>query len=142
RTLPLVARHADEWNMTSATAERFRAKSTVLDDHCRAIGRNPAEIERSIMTGFLIGGGETELRRRVEVMQRVIPRLAQMDTSEVPAAMQQAGWLTGTPDQVVASLRALADVGVHRVMLQHLAQEDDAVLELIAREVMPAVAGS
>jgi len=139
RTLRLVARHADEWNMTSATPERFRAKSAVLDDHCRAIGRDPAAIERSILTGFLIGGSEAELHRRVEAMQHIVPRLAQMNTSEVPAAMQQAGWLTGTPDEVVASLRALANVGVDRVMLQHRNQEDDAVLELIARELLPAI---
>ncbi|MGD9895298.1 MAG: LLM class F420-dependent oxidoreductase, partial [Dehalococcoidia bacterium] len=54
RILPLVARYADEWNMTGATPDRFRAKAAVLDEHCRAIGRNPAEIERSTMTAFLL----------------------------------------------------------------------------------------
>ena len=38
------------------------------------------------------------------------------------------------------ALQALADEGVDRVMLQHNDQTDFEALELIAREVMPAVA--
>lgn len=139
RTLPIVARYADEWNMTGATPERFRAKSAVLDQHCRAIGRDPGEIERSTMTGFLLGTNEPELRRRCEAMRRLIPPLARVDTSEVPAAVQKWGWMTGTPDDLAASLQALAAAGVDRVMLQHHEQDNDDVLQLIAVEVMPAV---
>jgi F420-dependent oxidoreductase-like protein len=139
RTLAIVARYADEWNMTGATPERFRAKSAVLDEHCRAIGRDPTEIERSTMTGFLLGANAAELRRRCEAMQRLIPPLARVDTSEVPAAAQKWGWMTGTPDDLIASLHALAEAGVDRVMLQHHEQDNDDVLQLIAHEIMPAV---
>jgi F420-dependent oxidoreductase-like protein len=140
RTLPLVARYADEWNTTGATPERFREKSAVLDDHCRTIGRNPAEIERSIMTAFLIGENEAALTKHCQAVQQVIPRLARLDAGEIPAAAREWGWLAGTPDDLIASLRALADEGVDRVMLQHNDQENDGLLRLIAREVMPAVA--
>ena len=47
-TLRIVAKYADEWNMATGTPEQFRDKCRVLDEHCRAIGRDPAEIERSI----------------------------------------------------------------------------------------------
>ena len=47
-TLRVVARHADEWNMSKGTPEEFGHKCRVLDEHCRAVGREPAEIERSI----------------------------------------------------------------------------------------------
>jgi alkanesulfonate monooxygenase SsuD/methylene tetrahydromethanopterin reductase-like flavin-dependent oxidoreductase (luciferase family) len=53
RTLRVVARHADLWNMpgpphnpVSYTAER----SAALDTACAEIGRNPAEITRSVQT--------------------------------------------------------------------------------------------
>jgi F420-dependent oxidoreductase-like protein len=140
RTLPLVARYANEWNMTGATPERYRAKAAVLDEHCRAIGRNPAEIERSIMTAFLLGENEAALRKHCKAVQQVIPRLARMDAGEIPAAAGEWGWLAGTPDDLIASLRALSDAGVERVMLQHHDQDNDALLRLIAEEVMPAVA--
>jgi alkanesulfonate monooxygenase SsuD/methylene tetrahydromethanopterin reductase-like flavin-dependent oxidoreductase (luciferase family) len=46
--LRVVARHADIWNSPTRTVEEFRHKSAVLDEHCRAIGRDPGEITRSI----------------------------------------------------------------------------------------------
>jgi probable F420-dependent oxidoreductase len=47
-TLRLVAQHAQMWN-TFGPAEAFGAKNRVLDDWCARVGRNPAEIERTVM---------------------------------------------------------------------------------------------
>ena len=46
--LRIAARYADVWNMANGTTEEFRTKSAKLDEHCRAVGRDPASIERSI----------------------------------------------------------------------------------------------
>ncbi len=48
RTLRIVARYADIWNYGGGTLDEFVHKSAVLDEHCRAIGREPGEIERSV----------------------------------------------------------------------------------------------
>lgn len=53
KTLPLVAKHADMWH-SFATAETYPRKSEVLAQHCAAVGRDPASIERSAA----IGGGD------------------------------------------------------------------------------------
>ena len=45
-TLKLVARHADMWH-GFGDADRFRHKNAVLEEHCAAEGRDPAEIERT-----------------------------------------------------------------------------------------------
>jgi probable F420-dependent oxidoreductase len=47
KTLRLVARHADAWH-SFGNLETFAHKSAVLDQRCAEVGRNPAEIERSI----------------------------------------------------------------------------------------------
>ena len=52
----------------------------------------------------------------------------------------RADWLAGTPDEIVARLRAYEAAGVERVMLQHLLARDEAALELLAAEVIPALA--
>jgi probable F420-dependent oxidoreductase len=49
KTLRLVARHADLWHSFS-DLETLRHKSAVLDEHCKAIGRDSSEIERSVGT--------------------------------------------------------------------------------------------
>ncbi|HXF21177.1 MAG TPA: LLM class flavin-dependent oxidoreductase [Streptosporangiaceae bacterium] len=47
-TLRVVAEHANVWNCPARDAAEFRRKSRVLDEHCAAIGRDPAEITRSM----------------------------------------------------------------------------------------------
>jgi probable F420-dependent oxidoreductase len=47
-TLRLVAEHAQLWNL-AAPPERFASKNRVLDDWCRQIGRDPAEIGRTVL---------------------------------------------------------------------------------------------
>jgi F420-dependent oxidoreductase-like protein len=48
-TLRVVAKYADIWNFTgSLSVEPFQHKSSVLDDHCAAIGRDPSTIVRSV----------------------------------------------------------------------------------------------
>jgi probable F420-dependent oxidoreductase len=46
KTLPMVAEHADIWH-TFADRDALRRKVEVLERHCRAVGRDPNEIERS-----------------------------------------------------------------------------------------------
>jgi probable F420-dependent oxidoreductase len=49
-TLRLVAEHAQLWN-TFGPPESFAHKNAVLDEHCAAIGRDPADIERTVAIG-------------------------------------------------------------------------------------------
>jgi F420-dependent oxidoreductase-like protein len=48
RTLRVVARHADEWNGEVGPRQLAR-KIAVLHEHCRAVGRDPAEIALSVL---------------------------------------------------------------------------------------------
>ena len=49
-TLRVVAQYAQIWNMAGGPAEEFARKSPILDEHCAAVGRDPAEIARSIQS--------------------------------------------------------------------------------------------
>jgi alkanesulfonate monooxygenase SsuD/methylene tetrahydromethanopterin reductase-like flavin-dependent oxidoreductase (luciferase family) len=48
RTLRVVARFADHWNLPFAKPGRFKAKNEVLLGHCADVGRDPSEITRSV----------------------------------------------------------------------------------------------
>ena len=54
KTLRLVAKHADIWHVFADFAELER-KSAILGQHCADIGRDPAEIERSVGVDQRIG---------------------------------------------------------------------------------------
>jgi F420-dependent oxidoreductase-like protein len=47
--------------------------------------------------------------------------------------------LEGSPQELLERLGGLAEAGVERVMLQHLAHDDLATVELVGREVIPQV---
>jgi len=49
KTLRLVARYADACNLFGAGVDEVRHKLDVLERHCEAEGRDPAEIERTIL---------------------------------------------------------------------------------------------
>ena len=49
KTLRMVAQHADIWHSFS-DVETLRRKSAILEEWCAKVGRNPAEIERSVGT--------------------------------------------------------------------------------------------
>ena len=47
-TLRVVAEHADVWNIPSRDADGLASRSALLDRFCAEIGRDPAEITRSV----------------------------------------------------------------------------------------------
>ncbi|HEY8491228.1 MAG TPA: TIGR03560 family F420-dependent LLM class oxidoreductase [Dehalococcoidia bacterium] len=141
RLLGIVARHADEWNVVAMTPEVYRQKCAALERHCREAGRDPAAIRRSWMGGFLVGESAAALERRARRLQEVVPVMGQARPADLPGVLRARGWLVGRPDEVVEQVHALEAVGVQRLMLQLHDQEDLEAVELVAREVMPRVAG-
>jgi alkanesulfonate monooxygenase SsuD/methylene tetrahydromethanopterin reductase-like flavin-dependent oxidoreductase (luciferase family) len=139
-TLPLVARHADEWNLTTASLDVYRARSQRLTELCDEIGRDPSTIRRSVAVGCLIGRDPSDLRERAKRMQRLVPALAGVEPDSVAVAARKMGWVAGTSAEIIATLRPLADAGVDRAILGHYDLDDEAALELIAEAVMPQLA--
>jgi probable F420-dependent oxidoreductase len=60
RTLRIAAEHADIWHAFMSFEEMAR-KTKVLDEHCAAIGRDPAEIERATGVDHRLGEGPAEI---------------------------------------------------------------------------------
>ena len=139
RTLPLAARKASEWNFAAGDPEAYRAKSAQLDERCREIGRDPSEIRRSLMSGYLVGRDETELRERARKVAEIVPRFGDLGPDEVLGALRDR-WFVGTPDEIVERMRRFADAGVELFMLQHFLLDDGDALGLLAETVAAAVA--
>jgi alkanesulfonate monooxygenase SsuD/methylene tetrahydromethanopterin reductase-like flavin-dependent oxidoreductase (luciferase family) len=139
RAMPMMAREAAEWNVGFDGPDKYRHQSQVFDECCRAVGRDPASIRRSVMTSFIIGRDRDELRDRASKIGEVIPRYKDVAPDEV---LKQAAetWLVGTPDEIAGQIRTMASLGIELVMLQHFLLDDSDALQLLASEVIPAVA--
>lgn len=136
-TLRLVARYADEWNLTTSSPAVFERLSQALDQACQVVARDPTSIRRSVAAGVLIGENTSDVCARAERLRGVVPGLEAVPAEQMASHVREHGWVAGTPDEVLAALRDLARVGVERVMLGHYDVDDMAALKLIAQEVLP-----
>jgi alkanesulfonate monooxygenase SsuD/methylene tetrahydromethanopterin reductase-like flavin-dependent oxidoreductase (luciferase family) len=139
RTLPLVAREAAEWNLSRLDPEMYRQRRDVLEQCCHDIGRDPSTIRHSVMNSYIIGRDVSELRERAAQVGQLIPGLRGLTADEVLENRKEE-WLVGTPEQIAERMREVSRLGVDLFMLQHFLLDDDDALQLLAREVIPAVA--
>jgi alkanesulfonate monooxygenase SsuD/methylene tetrahydromethanopterin reductase-like flavin-dependent oxidoreductase (luciferase family) len=137
-TLPIVARYADEWNVTTGLVADYRRMSEQLTALCREVGRNPREIRRSVTTGVLVGRDAGDLAERAERLRARVPPLT--DAHDLPARAREIGWLVGTPTSLLASLGEFEHAGVGRVMLGHYDVDNVGTLTLLAESILPSLA--
>ena len=123
RTLPLVARYADEWNGLYMKPEEFSRLNARLDGMLGEAGRAPGSVRRTLMTRCVFG------RTTQEVEHKLV--------DEAAGEIREDGGIVGTASEVVDQLGPLAEAGVERVMLQWLETDDIAGLEVLAHEVLP-----
>jgi F420-dependent oxidoreductase-like protein len=129
RTLPLVARFADVWNVPTYGLRGWEESERRLDEECDAIGRDPGDIRRS--------------HEAVLVLAPDDPSLA---TARSSATRRyggegwglEAGGYVGTPPMVVERIAHMVERGVSQFIFFTHDRSDPTTLRLFAEEVMPA----
>jgi F420-dependent oxidoreductase-like protein len=136
RSLRLAAALADEYNTVMSTAEEIADVRKGLDEACEAADRDPKSLPLSMMTGWLVGADEDELGDRAG-------RLAQWkgegeDGDALLAGLREST-IKGTTPEAIEQLRELEQAGLARIMGQHLLHRDLDAIELMGREIIPAL---
>jgi len=129
--LDLVARFADRWNCPMNSAHEIERLREVLAAHCGRTGRNADEIIVSEQTLVVLGADEEAFEAKLAMAKAVLGHFADIDKVAV----------AGTPERVIAGLKAKMDRGVSdfAILFGDLAMPES--LELFAREVVPALRG-
>jgi F420-dependent oxidoreductase-like protein len=107
RTLRIVARYADHWN-TWGGPDTLRHKGKVLEQHCAAVGRDPAQLTRSANMPCLITDNPEDGERVVRGLMRRFGR------SEAEA---RDGVLAGSVAQIQDKIGRLQEAGVDQLLL-------------------------
>jgi F420-dependent oxidoreductase-like protein len=105
KTLRLVAQYADVWNSTAATAEELKHKIDVLNEHCAAVGRDPAEIRK---TAALVDDPFDDLGgylRKVEGYATIGIDL--VNVGPMPGTPDPVGFVRRLGDEVVPKLASI-----------------------------------
>ena len=130
RMAQLVARYADEFNLTSGAVERAPEAYARIRAACAAEGRAPDDVTYSMMTGVLMGRDAGEVMRRVGELMALFGTTPETDA--VAWFEQRRGrWILGTPDQAREQVAALEAVGVQRLMLQDFLPRDLEMVQLM-----------
>ena len=132
RLARLAARYADEFNLTSASPAAAREAFERVDTACRAIGRDPGEVTHSAMTGVLIAESRGELKDRI-VQQLEIMGSGNGTDADAWLAERRSRWIIGTLDEAGERLRAFADAGAQRIMLQDFMPRDRDMIRLMGQ---------
>ena len=138
KTLRIAARYAQYTNFDGSPAG-FAHKSSVLEGHCRDIGRDMAEITRSANYNVVIGRDQAEVEDRLAWIdahyRATVPAKADATVAEF-----RNGPLVGTPEQIVEKLTELKGLGMtYAITYFAEAAYDRSGIELFEREVVPAL---
>jgi F420-dependent oxidoreductase-like protein len=146
RTLRTVARHADEWN-GEASPSQMAHKIAVLHEHCRAVGRDPNDIEIGVLL-------RTELEAESTYqawVQHGSPFIAQererlgadgyagAELEEQVRRSIYTQFLPIEPERAAERLSEYAAVGVTHFIVIYRAPYDYARLERFVERVIPNV---
>ena len=125
-TVEPALRFADEYNTPFVTVEEAAAIRSKVEP-----------LRFSVMIGCLIGATRADALERAQELYGRRPREASFD-DWLAGYAQRA--VVGSVDEVADQLRAYADAGCDRVMLQHLLHTDLEPVRLIGRDLAPLLA--
>jgi alkanesulfonate monooxygenase SsuD/methylene tetrahydromethanopterin reductase-like flavin-dependent oxidoreductase (luciferase family) len=131
RTLRIVAEHGDIWNTFYGDEDEYRHKLDVLAAHCADVGREPADVRKSLNFRAILDEDEQAARERSREL-----------FGDPPPERLRKMMIVGTPAQCVERLGKYADLGVGDFLLGSLAPVDWQTIELVAGSVAPALKGA
>ena len=140
KTLLTAAKYAQYTNFDS-TPETWAHKSSVLEQHCKDVGRDFVEITRSGNINVVIGRDEAELADRLAWLENhYATLLPHRKGDRLYAYRGNLG--VGTVEQVTERLRAAEGNGMAYTICYFAdAAYDRSSVELFEQEVVPALAG-
>jgi len=124
KTLPLVAKYADEWNAVFMSVSELKEREALLDKLLAENGRKTTDVKRSLMTRILYGKTDAEVK-------------AKLEKSPGDHNNDDPRRIIGTGSAVVDQIGKFVEAGVERFMLQWLELDDIDAMESLAKEVLP-----
>jgi F420-dependent oxidoreductase-like protein len=126
RTLRTLARHGDVMNV-SGTPDAVKAKIDVLERHCREVGRDPGEIEKTVFTAVIVSENE-----------KLIDRVAAMMAAGSGASLEEAKRVSpiGSAAHVREVIERYAEVGVTQIIMMAQAPWKREIYERLNKEIV------
>ena len=127
KTLATVARYADSWNVSMVDHAQAAEKNAILDRWCAEVGRDPAEIERTVSLGpIAIREKDADAKALVAAFHARNPQM-------------QREVVTGSVARMTDHVAGYIAAGYTHAIYHLVPPYDAETLERFANEVMPAL---
>ncbi len=123
KTLRLVAQYADMWN-GFGDPDTIRHKLDVLADHCRDVGRDPADIVKTRLGTLIV----TKTKEEAEARREDFKKRRGVDDAMLPSML-----VCGVADAVGDAVQAYFDVGLDGLIFNMPAGSTPEDVELAGR---------
>lgn len=127
RTLKIVAEHGDAINIFGSP-ERTDHLLGVLERHCRDVGRDPGEIEKTVYVQFVPPDRVDQWNQYLEHLAATAPNLLERGHGQ---------GMVGDAGAMMEWIQARADLGVDHVVLNFRAPYPLDALRNFSQDVMP-----
>lgn len=131
RTLPLVARFADVWNVPTYALDRLAELSARLDAECASVGRPPGDIRRSLEAVLVVVADDDAVPEALAAAERRF--------GGAGFGLHDGGYI-GTPGRIVDRILEHRDLGFREFVFFLHDRGTPATLELLADAVLPRLA--
>ncbi len=148
----VIVRRADGWNALPCSLDAYAARRDRIDAACRAIGRDPLTLRRSLETQVLVLDDREQwegwMTRWRELRERAPLGFATSDMFPTGAPEQSEAELTaacfeefivGTREEVAAKLAAYRDLGVYEVVCWFMDWPLGDSMRVLAEEIRPVL---
>ena len=131
KTLRTVAQYADIWN-AFGKPEVLAHKDQVLRAHCADVGRDPAEIERTV-------GCKITIRKTKAEAQKAVENLMAVNRTPMTWIKDDDTFWTGTAEDIAETMIGYRRVGFNTFICELAAPYDPETLEVLIKQVKPMV---
>jgi alkanesulfonate monooxygenase SsuD/methylene tetrahydromethanopterin reductase-like flavin-dependent oxidoreductase (luciferase family) len=123
RTLRTLAKYGDVMNLDGwagggMSLELYQSKAAILEQHCEDVGRDPADIKRTLLMPCFLTEDQ-------DLIDRVVQNLG-------------PGTVAGPKQYVIDRIGEFTDAGISEIMFGGLASGDTERLDVVEKEVVSA----
>ena len=127
RTLKTLAMHGDVMNLDECPPDDVPHKIAVLEAHCEAVGRDPAEITKTAF--FPVGLQDDETKA---------DRLRELWGQRMSETQRKRDLAIGSPQQIIDVIGRYIDAGIEHVIFKGM-PNNGGLYQRLSDEVLPAV---
>jgi F420-dependent oxidoreductase-like protein len=129
QTLKIVAKYADACNLYGS-AETVKRKLSILNEHCKSVGRDYDSILKTKLGFILIDNDKEMVEKRLQQISKVIPE-----------DQLREFLIYGTPEDILKQIELLEEAGIQYLIVDLEPYRELEALEIFADSVMKKTSG-